>query len=362
LIYINKIFFKNFRNFHNLELMFQDKCNVLFGNNGAGKTNILEGISLLSKGRGIRNSSYSNLVKNDQVNFNIKSSININNVEYDIDIFTETRENKLRKNIKINNDSSKEAVHLLNSSLSFLIFIPEMERLFLSSPNSRRNFIDRLIYSKNNSYNTLINKYQKYLTERSKILQHDTYDNDWINEIENEISTLGIKIYEQRKEQLNILNKYIDALNIDNEYPFSIRLNIKDNFYDLNCDIFKYSSNLKESRELDKIFGGAKFGPHKSDIIASINNEFNASQLSTGQQKTVVLMILLAQCNYLINDQQKKPIILFDEICSHLDENNRKILLDMINQLDLQFFLTGTEKNLFSFISTNIKFYNITSL
>ncbi len=342
--------------------MFQDKCNILFGNNGAGKTNILEGISLLSKGRGIRNSSYSNLVKNDQVNFNIKSSININNVEYDIDIFTETRENKLRKNIKINNDSSKEALHLLNSSLSFLIFIPEMERLFLSSPNSRRNFIDRLIYSKNNSYNTLINKYQKYLTERSKILQHDTYDNDWINEIENEISTLGIKIYEQRKEQLNILNKYIDALNIDNEYPFSIRLNIKDNFYDLNCDIFKYSSNLKESRELDKIFGGAKFGPHKSDIIASINNEFNASQLSTGQQKTVVLMILLAQCNYLINDQQKKPIILFDEICSHLDENNRKILLDMINQLDLQFFLTGTEKNLFSFISTNIKFYNITNL
>ena len=342
--------------------MFQDKCNILFGNNGAGKTNILEGISLLSKGRGIRNSSYSNLVKNDQVNFNIKSSININNAEYDIDIFTETRENKLRKNIKINNDSSKEAVHLLNSSLSFLIFIPEMERLFLSSPNSRRNFIDRLIYSKNNSYNTLINKYQKYLTERSKILQHDTYDNDWISEIENEISKLGIKIYEQRKEQLNILNKYIDALNIDNEYPFSIRLNIKDNFYDLNCDIFKYSSNLKESRELDKIFGGAKFGPHKSDIIASINNEFNASQLSTGQQKTVVLMILLAQCNYLINDQQKKPIILFDEICSHLDENNRKILLDMINQLDLQFFLTGTEKNLFSFMSTNIKFYNITNL
>ena len=154
----------------------------------------------------------------------------------------------------------------------------------------------------------------------------------------------------------------MNALNIDNEYPFSIKLNIKDNFYDLNCDIFKYSSNLKESRELDKIFGGAKFGPHKSDIIASINNEFNASQLSTGQQKTVVLMILLAQCNYLINDQQKKPIILFDEICSHLDENNRKILLDMINQLDLQFFLTGTEKNLFSFISTNIKFYNITNL
>lgn len=362
MIYINKIFFKNFRNFHNIELLFQEKCNVLFGNNGAGKTNILEGISLLSKGRGLRNSSYLNLVKNNQVNFSINSSININNVEYDIDVFTETRENKLRKITKINNDSSKEAAHLLYSSLSFLIFIPEMERLFLASPNSRRNFIDRLIYSNNNSYNTLINKYQKYINERSKILQRDSYDLDWITKIENEISKLGIKIYEQRKKQLNILNKYMNVLNIDNEYPFSIKLNIKDNFYDQNCDIYKYSSNLKESRELDKIFGGAKFGPHKSDIIASINNEFIASQLSTGQQKTVVLMILLAQCNYLINDQQKKPIILFDEICSHLDENNRKILLDMINQFDLQFFLTGTEKNLFSFISTKVRFYNITNL
>ena len=91
MIYINKIFYNNFRNFENIDFEFQKKCNVLFGNNGSGKTNILEGISLLSKGRGLRNSSYSNLVKNDQVNFSIKSSININNVEYDIDVFTETR-------------------------------------------------------------------------------------------------------------------------------------------------------------------------------------------------------------------------------------------------------------------------------
>ena len=75
-----------------------------------------------------------------------------------------------------------------------------------------------------------------------------------------------------------------------------------------------------------------------------------------------VLMILLAQCYYLINVKQKRPIILFDEICSHLDENNRRILLDMFHQFDIQFFLTGTEKNLFSFISTNIKFYNITNI
>ena len=93
-----------------------------------------------------------------------------------------------------------------------------------------------------------------------------------------------------------------------------------------------------------------------------MNNEFDASLLSTGQQKTNVLMVLLAQCNHLVNHKKINPIFLFDEIGSHLDKYNRQILLDMINKFDIQFFLTGTDKNLFSFVSTNAKFYNITDL
>ena len=84
--------------------------------------------------------------------------------------------------------------------------------------------------------------------------------------------------------------------------------------------------------------------------------------LSTGQQKTVVLMILLAQCNYLVNCKHINPILLLDEIGSHLDSNNRQILLDMINRFEIQFFLTGTDKDLFSFVSTKAKFYNITNI
>ena len=76
--------------------------------------------------------------------------------------------------------------------------------------------------------------------------------------------------------------------------------------------------------------------PHKSDLIAIIDNDFEASLLSTGQQKTVVLMILLSQCNYLVNDKDIKPVLLFDEIGSHLDSLNRQILLDMINRFKIQ--------------------------
>ena len=78
--------------------------------------------------------------------------------------------------------------------------------------------------------------------------------------------------------------------------------------------------------------------------------------------KTLVLMLLISQCKYLVSQNKIKPILLFDEICSHLDDINRKVLLDLIQEFDLQLFITGTEKSLFSFISTNANFYNITDI
>ena len=362
MVKIKKIQLNNFRNFKNFSLNFDSNVNILYGNNGSGKTNILESISLLSKGRGIRNSQLLNIIHKEENKFLIKSLLEINKSNIDLEIFTSFQDNKYKKNIKVNDNISNEDLKYLNSSLSFLIFIPEMERLFQSSPTTRRNFIDRLIFSYNKDYNKLINKYKKNILERNKILQNNIFDKNWINIIENEISILGQKIYELRHTQLTILNKQIKYLNKLNNYQFEIDLKIDDSFYNPKLDLKIYLSNLFNSRDLDKKLGGTKVGPHKSDISAQINGKFDASQLSTGQQKTVILMIILAQCNYLVNEKKIKPIILLDEICSHLDSYNRKILLDLINSFDIQFFLTGTEKSLFSFISTNVHFCNITNL
>ncbi len=359
---IKNIYLNNFRNFKVLEFSTDKKSNILYGDNGSGKTNILESISLIAKGRGFRNTVLSNLIKNNENNFLIKSILEINNNDYEVDIFLKNDKNKLRKIITINQDSSKESIDFINSSLSFLIFLPEMERLFQSSPSYRRNFIDRLIFSENNKYNRLINKYKIKIVERTKILLSNYYDKSWINHIETEITELGLKIYETRKLKLQSLNQNLEELNLSNDYQFKIKLKLKDNFYDSNINHEIYLSKLSSCREYDKKFGGSKIGPHKSDVSAIINNDFDASLLSTGQQKTIVLMMLLAQCKNLITNKNIEPILLFDEICSHLDSNNRKILLDIINQFEIQLFLTGTEKSLFSFISTNVNLYNITDL
>ena len=117
---------------------------------------------------------------------------------------------------------------------------------------------------------------------------------------------------------------------------------------------------LRKARNFDSIVGGCKIGPHKTDIYGiHLEKKFSLSQCSTGQQKTVVLLIIIAQCKYLINKLNRQPVILLDEICSHLDEYNREILLELIYSLDVQSFVTGTEKNFFSFLSTKASYYNI---
>ena len=114
-------------------------------------------------------------------------------------------------------------------------------------------------------------------------------------------------------------------------------------------------------QSLNKIDLNKIINTYKSDYIFYANSDYLVSQLSTGQQKTLILLIFLAQCTYLLEVFNKKPILLLDEVCSHLDELNRKILLTLIESFDLQIFMTGTTKNLFSFLSTKSNFCNITS-
>ena len=359
---VKNINLSNFRNFRNLNLSFDDKINIFFGQNGCGKTNILEAISLIAKGRGIRNSSIFNLISKNKDNFLIKNNLEIKYDNYNIEIFSENKNSILKKIIKINDDSSKDSLDFLNQSVSYIIFLPEMERLFQTSPSQRRNFLDRLIFSSKNNYNRLINKYKKFLLERIKILQGNVIDDDWLDTVESEICNLGMEIYKERLMQIGFINNNFLTLKTDHKFKFNVELKIKDDFFKNQISFEEYLSNLKGSRIFDKKYGGTKIGPHKSDLIAIINDDFEASLLSTGQQKTVILMILLSQCNFLVNYKNINPILLFDEIGSHLDSNNRQILLDMINRFKIQFFLTGTDKNLFSFVSTNAKFYNINNI
>ncbi len=358
--YFKNINLINFRNFDNLKFEFSKKCNVLYGKNGSGKTNILEAISLFSKGRGIRNDQLSNLIKKNYDKFIIKSDFENKQIKYKL--ITESREVNFRqrKIIKINNDDSKEFLNNFYKLVPFLTFVPETERLFTSSPSNRRNFIDRLIFTHQIEYNKLINKYNKSLLERSKIIKNKSYDNNWLDKIEKNISNFGIQIYLLRQNQIDSLIRYLNLYIKDFNLSFLIRAQLNDKFYFNKLDENFFAQELKNNRDIDALYGSSKIGPHKSDYIFYIDKDYPVSQLSTGQQKTIILLIFLSQCQYLLEHFEQKPILLLDEICSHLDQLNREIMLNLIEKFNLQVFMTGTSKKLFSFLSTKTNFCNIT--
>jgi len=358
--YFKKIKLTNYRNFKKYECEFSKKSNVLFGKNGSGKTNILESISLFGKGTGLRKDSIVNLIKKDENQFINFGNYFDNNNFNEIKILSDKKNDRHIKKIYLNNNNDMNSINYIKSIFSFLFFVPDMERLFTSSPNMRRNFFDNLIFSSDNNYNTLLNKYKKNISERSKILNLQSYDKVWLEKIESNIAKLGIEIYNNRNKQIDILHVHLRELNNKKKLPFFPKISHNDHLVNSDLTFEKYLSELKNSRTLDQLIGGAKYGPHKSDFEINIKNNFNASQLSTGQQKTIILSFLFAQCNYLVNECKIFPILLMDEVCSYLDENNRDVLLELTNYFDLQIFFTGTNKNLFSFLSTNANFYNIT--
>ena len=355
----NNIKLVNFRNFENYSMSFSNNCNVLFGKNGSGKTNLLEGISLFSKGRGLRKDKISNIIKKNYDKFSITSHFEHKKIIYNLISETQKINNNVKKILLIDNDKTTQTLNSFYELVPFLVFLPETERLFLFSPSNRRNFIDQLIFTYNHNYNKLINSYNKYLQERSKVLSNNIVDESWLNELEKNISKCGIEIYSLRQKQVSILqenlNIYLDSFNL----PFKTSVTLIDQFSQNATNQEFYEKELKNNRKIDSLIGGCKIGPHKSDYLFFVNDNFLASQLSTGQQKTLILLIFLSHCKYLIKIKNKAPILLLDEVCSHLDEVNRNILLTLVESFQLQVFMTGTTKDLFSFLSTNTNFCNI---
>jgi len=368
--YFQNIKLENYRNFNNFEIDFCPECNVFIGKNGSGKTNLLESISLFEKGRGFRKDNIKNFInnKNNKQKFIVSSIFISKNARINLSLFNQVNEGNLSKKILVNGNSSKDSLQYFESLFSLIFFLPEMERLFLSNPSVRRNFLDRLIFNIDKNYNYLINQYKKNIIERSKILKNYKYDIEWVNSLEKKIADLGIQIYKKRLNHVNIINSNLKKLDSYNKYSYKISISIEDYLIE-NTDkninqIYEYYINqLKKARKLDAILGGCKIGPHRSDIIGlNIENNSNINQFSTGQQKTIILLIILAQCKFLISEVKIKPIIFFDEVCSHLDIENRELLLDLIESLKVQTFITGTERNFFSFLSTKGPYCNITSI
>ena len=340
----------NFRSHSDFSLSLSGKPLAIIGDNGAGKTNILEAISLLSPGRGIRNSKFSEMVKDDNsmpwgVNFNILS----NGKNYEVS--SGLRDNQKGRDIKINSKKVSGS-----SALPEIILLswltPSMDQIFNETPSYRRRFIDRLcaVYEKNHTKNIKI--YEKLMAERNSSFKSKVLDNVWLDALENQMSDVSIAIAETRLTFVSDLNKVLET-NLDPVWPRA------------HLEIYGFVENLvsswnsgkakemlcnefKNNRERDFFSKRTNEGVHRSDLLVNEKNKkIEAKKCSTGEQKSLLMGIILSHLELVSSFKSRYPVLLLDEVLAHFDKIRRKSFFKQIQEIGSQIIMTGTDISVF---------------
>ena len=349
LVGIDKLKVTNFRSYKALELAFDSIPTVLYGKNGAGKTNLLEAISLLYPGKGIRRSSFQDMInKADNYPWKVEAICRATNNLFEL----ETSSDGKGRVVKI--DGKKVPQNNLSSNMKIIWFLPPMDRIWMETSRDRRKFLDRMVFSIDIKHAKRCAQYEKLLRDRNRMLKDRVEDSSWYLSIEKEMAILGFEIDNCRRDFVEKLNT---VLTEKNNYCPLIRLSLKDDPIE-NKEVF--FENLIDQRGKDLAYGKTNCGPHTNDLQGFyLEKEIDTKYCSTGEQKLSIISIILSNAK-LIKEQHKiSPILLLDEITAHLDEVRKENLFSELVSLESQFFISGTEVSIFNSLSTKAKFLEL---
>ncbi len=343
---VNSLKINNYRNFKEAEVELNDSLNIFVGDNGQGKTNLMESIYLTSIGRTFRLNS-----ENELINFHeSKSLIEVNLIKnnYKTKIVLQLEKNK-KKTVHINGvklDKTSEMIGVLNN----VIFTPDDMKIIKGSPIERRKFINIDISQIKPKYKYLLNKYKKICSERNIILKNyctKSENKDIINIWNDYLVNIGTDIMLYRQDYINNLKKYAVDIYADisgNKEKFGLSYlcnagnidnmdkdDIKKHFYD------KLYANLNQEIQNKTTM----YGPHKDDILIKINDKECKYFGSQGQQRSAILAIKLAEIEIIKEEMNEYPILLLDDVLSELDNKRKGFLINYIK--GIQTFITTTD-------------------
>ncbi len=367
---LRSVYLENFRSYKKLNIEIKNiKYIILTGKNGIGKTNILEAISFLSPGKGFRNSRLDDVINTDS-NSN-KSSIffviekeNEKN-EIGIGFTKESIDNRFqgRKIIHLNGKKLKKQSDLPNL-VSLIWLTPEMDIFFRTNSLFRRKFVDRCIFNLKPDYLNYLKVYKKNLNERNKILKDISTKNLfyvegkniekdlWLKKIEEKLVNEGIKIFLERIKLSKDFNSLSNNFKSFPKINISLIGDIEKLLLTEKLDSVKeiYIQKLQSSRKIDSIKGSISYGPNKSDLkVVFLKKKKLAEKCSTGEQKIILISLIIQFCK-LMNNKENFPILLLDEIVAHLDNKIKISLFEELKTLKNQVWMSGSNKDLFSYI------------
>jgi DNA replication and repair protein RecF len=350
---LRRLSLTDFRSYERAELALEGGPVVLFGANGAGKTNLLEAVSYLAPGKGLRGASAAEVGRRLPHEAQGRAWAVATVLETDggeLRLGTGT-EGASRRVVRV--DGEPLAPARLSEYLRLVWMTPQQDRLFLEGGTERRRFFDRLTFATEPAHASAAAAYEKALRERMRLLTDGPRDPAWLDALEARLGEAGAAVVLARTRTLQALQGEIDR-RTNRPFPLadvalSGEFGTADEAIAFDDLAGRIAEAMKRSRERDAIAGRALAGPHRSDlqVVHRLKNR-PAAESSTGEQKALILNIVLAQAARLARDESApNPIVLLDEVAAHLDAGRRAALFDEILALGLQAFLTGTDAQLF---------------
>ena len=355
MVYISSLRLTDFRSYPSLDLSLSNKPIVLYGANGAGKTNLMEAVSFLSPGRGLRRARMEDLVRRNGSKTAAAWGINalISGGEDDIRISVgQVPEHPKRRVVRLDGKNATGAQ--LGKQLTLMWLTPAQDRLFTGPASDRRRFLDRfsLIHSPSHGMSSL--RYEKARTERNRLLSDKVSDKGWFEALENDMAIHGAKVAQARALTLSHLIDEIDRRDADKTndiFPKSI-ISLEgeaEEKFQSGLDFFDVEDFIREdlanNRSIDQRAGRTLRGVHRSDLnVRHAAKDMPAADCSTGEQKALLIGLTLAHARA---QSKLKPILLLDEVAAHLDIDRRAALIEELISLGTQLFMTGTDASLF---------------
>jgi len=321
---------------------------VIFGLNGAGKTNILEAISMLAPGRGFRRAKFSDLSRRpDLLGWKVSADLQISGTSYEVCTSWDAISTS-----KVTIDGKPATQSELGRLVRILWLTPQMDRIWLDGSAERRRFLDRIVSTLVMEHTENCIQYQKALKQRNKLIRDRIFDSNWYDAVEFQMALYGSAIDLARQ---SVLSQIMEMQKKSTSAFPAADLNLVGTTYH---SAQEFKDALAASRTVDINAGRTLRGPHLSDL-ASIYSEkaIDAKNCSTGEQKALLISIIIATARIQLEIFNTPPILLFDEMSAHLDSQRRSLLYRELCDLGLQVFLTGTDISIFEELKTHAEFF-----
>lgn len=364
---VRRLTLSNFRSYRALQIEIDRALVVLTGPNGAGKTNLIEAVSFLSPGRGLRRATLDEVAFSEgdgswAVATQVEGALGL--ATLGTGIGPPTAEKPEQRKCRIDGETVSSA-SAFAAHLSVVWLTPVMDGLFIGPASERRRFLDRLTLAIDGGHNARVNAFERSLRARNRLLENPHPDVHWLEAAEHETAELAVAVASARTETVRRLSVALEARRNDRSFPVA-RIAFT-GWMDAELASLpageiedRYRAALRAARARDAAAGRTLEGPHLSDLdVVYAAKNVAAANASTGEQKGLLIGLVLAHAGLIADMTGSAPVLLLDEVVAHLDPDRRRTLFDRVDALGTQVFMTGADPNAFADVNERAAVFTV---